>query len=106
MPRVLLLCQRPMTLSRREAETWFRGEIDRLCADAAVQGAGVARVTNIHEDHPAGWDWLVRLRLADVGDSEDRHHLSELLLDLRLLRMHPAVVFGRATTVIRDEQRA
>jgi hypothetical protein len=88
---VLLLCRRPAALPRAEAEAWFRDEIDRVVSDAAVQALAVARVDDAHAHHPAEWDWLVELLLDDLC-AASRTALGELVLDMQLLGMHPAMV--------------
>ena len=94
MPRLVVLCERPMHLARDEAATWLQREAAEISAEDGIDSVEFT----VLERAPLRWgqvrDWLIEIELA--GDP-DRFALARgsrcatLLVDLRLLGMRPAV---------------
>lgn len=106
MVRVLVLGMRPYHLTVEEADAWMRTEAERLGGVASIERVELVDLASAPEHVAAPWHWMLELHLADEADSAaclQQGACSELLMDLRLLGMRPAVVVtGRAETLYGD----
>ena len=93
-----MLCERPRRLKREEAVEWLR----KATASLEVGEGGVKALQLVELDSPSlrwarCWDWLLEVELAsDVDANELVSHgpWGDLLADLRLLGMRPAVAIA------------
>ena len=99
MPRLILLCERPRHLARDESVVWLRQATHHLVDGADVVGLQFTEL----EGPPLCWspagDWLLEAELADDVDAQrliDSPQWRELLADLRLLGMRPALAVADA----------
>ncbi len=108
MPRLLLLCRHPYHLSREEAEAWLRHELDTVLRRDRLDGATLTVLRNPSTRWTRSFDWLVEFRLdeglytAALGPGGA---CAELLADLRLLGMEPALALAEARDVIELRSR-
>ena len=94
MPRVLVLCQRPRMLGEDEAAAWTRKEAAALLRSPSIRRAEPRAIEPWGDILGHMFDWLLEL---DVESREalEASPLTELLLDLRLLGLRPAVLVLR-----------
>jgi hypothetical protein len=97
--RILLLCEQPPRLGRREAGAWLR---DALAGVARADGVGDVRLVALEQagraPHP--WEWMARIEVGDATAPEDvvaSARFAELLGDLRIVGMRPEVVIDPGT---------
>lgn len=99
--RLIVLCERPRHLTRDQAIEWFR----EATACLRVGGGPVKAVRLTELESPSirwgrSWDWLLEVELASVeaaGELMSDGPGGDLLADLRLLGMHPAVAVASPT---------
>lgn len=106
MVRVLVLSMRPYHLTVEEADAWMRTEAERLGGVASIERVELVGLSDAPDHVAAPWHWMLELHLRDGVDSGaclQQGACSDLLMDLRLLGMRPAVVVaGRAETLYGD----
>ena len=97
MSRLLVLCRRPYHLPREEGEAWLRHELEMVLRRDRLHGARLTRLENAYEVSTRNWDWLIELQPGDgsLVDALSRGGAcGELLADMRLLGMSPAVALA------------
>jgi hypothetical protein len=97
--RLLVLCRHPYHLHRDDAQGWLRAELEAVVRRDGLEGATLTRLSNPSAEWVRDFDWLVELRLdeglyaAALGRGGA---CAELLADLRLLGMEPAIALADA----------
>jgi hypothetical protein len=94
MPRVLVLCQRPRVLDEVEAAAWTREQAAALLESPFIRRAEPKAVDAAGNSFGPMYDWLLELEV-ESREALEAAPLSELLLDLRLLGLRPAVLVLR-----------
>lgn len=97
MARLLVLCSHPYHLHREDAQAWLSEALEAVVRRDGLDGATLTRLENPSAQWPRSFDWLVELRL-----DEGRYGTAlgsggacaELLGDLRLLGMGPAIALA------------
>ena len=97
--RILLLCEQPPRLGRREARAWL---CDALAGVARADGVGDVRLVALEQARraPHPWEWLAWIEVRDATAPEDvvaSARFAELLGDLRIVGMRPEVVIDPGT---------
>ncbi len=106
MVRLLVLCRDPYHLSLEEAQEWLRGELEAVVRRDGLDGATLTRLRDPSSAWARDFDWLVEFRLneslyaAALGRGGA---CAELLADLRLLGMAPAVALADSGEAIQLE---
>jgi hypothetical protein len=101
--RLLVLCRHPYHLRREEEQAWLRHEIEQVVRHDDMGGATLTRLGDPSPQFSRSFDWLVELSLdeelytAALGRGGA---CAELLADLRLLGMAPAVALADAREAI------
>jgi hypothetical protein len=107
--RVIVLFEQPSHLSLEEAADWLRPQVARLGAIAGVASVELRAVASASRRWPRMWDWLVEIHLASSADGHrivEAEPCTELLADLQMLGMRPAVgVVDDGRTAALDEGR-
>jgi hypothetical protein len=98
MPRVLVLGQRPQMLDEDEVAAWTRKEAAALLGSPSIRSAEPKVIEVLGDSWLHIYDWLLELEV-ESSEALEASPLAELLLDLRLLGLRPAVL------VLRDSQR-
>jgi hypothetical protein len=94
MPRVLVLVQRPVQLTFEETEAWLRAAARQLGGLPAAERVELVALESASLRWPRPCDWLIEVSLADASDVSELlrcNACSDLLGDLRMLGMRPAV---------------
>jgi hypothetical protein len=97
VPRLLVLCRQPYHLHRQEAQGWLRQEIEEVLRRDELPAARLTRLGSLSAGWESGFDWLLEFRVEAGGMStatEPSGAFCELVADLRLLGMAPAVVLA------------
>lgn len=103
VPRIVLTWDRPLHLSREEAERWLHEELRVLLTVPEIRRVVLARLDSALPDLPQPYAWLCELHLvedADVAACLARRPCAEWLRDLRLLGMRPAVAVAADPVVL------
>jgi hypothetical protein len=101
--RLLVFFRHPYHLPRADAQAWLRGELEAVVRRDGLEGATLTRLGNPSPRWTRSFDWLVEFRL-----DEGLHRAAlgrggacaELLADLRLLGMEPAIALADASEAI------
>ena len=97
MPRLLVLCQHPDHLPHEEAEAWLGQEVESVLGNEELREARLTRLGPASPQGASSFDWLVEFPLEAGSDSAALQRggaLSDLIGDLRLLGMAPAVLLA------------
>jgi hypothetical protein len=96
MARLLVLCRRPYHLPPKEAEAWLRQELEAVLQRDGLEGATLTRLENPSAQWTRSFDWLIEFRLSGLASTAMGRGgaCGELLADLRLLGMEPAVALA------------
>jgi hypothetical protein len=104
VPRLLVLWSRPSHLTDEEADGWARSEVRALLAGDAVTKAELTRLESASPRHRGDWGWLLALELAvPAAEFVEHGRCAELLGDLRLLGMRPAVMLAAGAVDLNRE---
>jgi hypothetical protein len=93
MARLLVLCDHPYHLPRENAEAWLRQELETVVRRDGLAGATLTRLGNPSAEWTRSFDWLIEFHLAGLASTAMGRGgaCGELVADLRLLGMAPAV---------------
>ena len=94
MPRVLVLGQRPRVLGEHEAAAWTRQQADALLQSPSIRRAEPKAIDAAGNSFGPAYDWLLELEVEST-EALEAAPIAELLLDLRLLGLRPAVLVLR-----------
>jgi hypothetical protein len=96
MARLLVLCRSPYHLPGEDAEAWLKDELEVVLRHDGVEDATLTRLTNPSAQWPRSFDWLIEFRLSGLASTAMGRGgaCGELLADLRLLGMTPAVALA------------
>jgi hypothetical protein len=99
VPRLILLCERPRHLGREESVVWLRQATQHLVDGSDVVGLQFTELESPSPHWSPAGDWLLEAELADDVDVRrliDTPQWREVLADLRLLGMRPALAVADA----------
>lgn len=94
MPRLIVMCERPMHLAEDEAVAWLQREAGEISADDGVDSVELTVLESAPLRWGRVWDWLIEIEIAGETDRDalaKGSRCATLLADLRLLGMRPAV---------------
>jgi len=92
--KILIVCERQLHTSAADASKWIRLEAGKLLAANGVTKVTVSELATASAKHVRFLDWLLEAELANGADPEsvaEQPAFSELLHELRSLRLHPVV---------------
>jgi hypothetical protein len=102
--RLMVLWARPYHFTAQQAERWARDEVRALLEVDAIHSAELTRLESASARHGCDWDWLLELEISlPARDTVDRGPCGELLADLRLLGMRPAVLLAAENVELKDK---
>jgi hypothetical protein len=103
MPRLLVLCRLPYHLPPKDAEAWLTQELETVLQRDGLEGATLTRLGNPSAQWTRSFDWMIEFHLAGLASAAMGRGgaCAELLADLRMLGMAPAVALVDDRTVIR-----
>ena len=91
----MIFWTQPQHLSVAEADSWVRGELQKVTGLAGIERASLTRLRSGSERFGSPHDWMLELHLAPgsaPAECVEAQPCAEWLGDLRLLGMSPAVV--------------
>lgn len=94
MPRLIVMCERPMHLAEDEAGAWLMREAAEISAEDGINGVELTVLESAPLRWGRVWDWLIEIELVGGADRDTLakgSRCATLLADLRLLGMRPAV---------------
>jgi hypothetical protein len=96
MPRLLVLCRHPYHLPGKDAEAWLRQQLEAALRRDELGGATLTRLANPSAQWTRSFDWLIEFRLNGLASTALGRGgaCGELLADLRMLGMAPAVALA------------
>jgi hypothetical protein len=94
VPRLIVMCERPMHLGEDEAAAWLQREAAAIVAQDGIDSVELTELESAPLRWGRVWDWLIEIELAEASDTDalaKGSRCAALLADLRLLGMRPAV---------------